>query len=158
MEEEKIRKVVGKVLEEMDFDGKRAFVEALFSGNKIAKELEERKSVDEIVLKIFEDLLHEWKEYKRRAEYIEDISKCVHEFASVWADERTPIYIDDVLRWYAVDHRRLDYANDAMREFFASASGAHIGQCLQLGIYICVRDIVVRVLENYERSIRKKDE
>ena len=132
MNEKKIvEKIEQTLYDRMDLFDIRSALAVLYGEN-------EHKSLTELLRTAIEEIVEEYNESMDAGDY-----------ASEYADSNSPTYNSDILDWYSKDPRRVKYADDGIAEFGRGNNGGVL-EVLQLGIYMCLEQFAVAVLEVLE--------
>ena len=137
MNETKEKKIVEKIeqtlWDRMDIWNIRSAINVLYGENE-----KENRSLTELLRTAIEEIVEEYNESMDAGDY-----------ASEYADSNSPTYNSDILDWYSKDPRRVKYADDGIAEFGRGNNGGVL-EVLQLGIYMCLEQFAVAVLEVLE--------
>jgi hypothetical protein len=105
---------------------------------------EYRRNDDEGMFKEYTDyLLERFKEVVDNDEIFAngddfDLSLFLDETAREWADSVVPVYHDDILNWYISHSARMDWADQAMKEFETDT----MVKTMNMGFYLYMREII----------------
>ncbi len=144
--EKKIEQIQQTLYDKMDLFDIRSALAVLYGEN-------EEKSLTELLKDAIEDLIDEYGGFDINDSAYDYINDYAHDFA----DSNTPIYNSDVINWYAKDPRRLKYADDGIAEFGRGGNGG-ILETLQLGIYMCLEQFALSILEELIEDNEDEDE
>jgi len=142
-------KQIKKIVDWISYDDQCSLVELFYSLEEIKNVLNNDKTESDLFEDVCRSLLDEYENYIKNNDNI-------NSFLERWAitnSRRQRIRIDEIVKWYYADLRRLNYSDLALHEFYNKYITTE--KILRLGIIVFLMAIASRIIELvYDIEIR----